>query len=135
MHDTGAALRGVAADMGAGQAQILAQELHQQRPRIDICRDGITVHNHGNLGHSGTLFNSEPRRCTAAQPANSVENHHMGHPGGGQPRPDRLPVRRDHPCTALAKIAKNSSASFLAVPLIRRWPSWASLPPIWASTL
>src|SRR5216683_1142499 len=37
--------------------------------------------------------------------------------------------------TALAKLAKNSSASFLAVPAIRRWPSWASLPPICASTL
>ena len=29
MHDAGAALRGVAADMGTGQPQILAQKLHQ----------------------------------------------------------------------------------------------------------
>ena len=36
MDDAGAALRGVAADMGAGQAQIFAQELHQQRARIDL---------------------------------------------------------------------------------------------------
>src|SRR4051812_23882027 len=39
-----------------------------------------------------------------------------------------------YPCTALAKLAKNSSASFLAEPLMRRCPSWASLPPICAST-
>ena len=40
VNDAGAALRGVASDMGAGQAQILPQELHQQRARIDIrgCR-------------------------------------------------------------------------------------------------
>ena len=38
MDDAGAALRGVAADMGAGEAQVLAQELHQQRARIDIAR-------------------------------------------------------------------------------------------------
>src|SRR5882757_11309983 len=29
MHDAGTALRGVAADMGAGQPQILAQKLHK----------------------------------------------------------------------------------------------------------
>ena len=58
--------------------------------------------------------------------------------------PDRLyglcstglgPTQHRLSLTALAKLAKNSSASFLAAPLIRRWPSWASLPPIWASTL
>ena len=38
MHDAGAALGGVAADMGAGQPQILAQELDQQRARLDIAR-------------------------------------------------------------------------------------------------
>jgi hypothetical protein len=31
MHDAGAALAGVAADMGAGQAEVFAQELNQQR--------------------------------------------------------------------------------------------------------
>src|ERR1700736_4375143 len=46
------ALRGIAADMGAGQPQVLAQELHQQRPGVDIGVDGVTVHNQGNLGHS-----------------------------------------------------------------------------------
>ena len=36
--------------------------------------------------------------------------------------------------TAAANFWKKSSAVFLAAPLIRRWPSWASLPPICAST-
>src|SRR5688572_9320224 len=35
---------------------------------------------------------------------------------------------------ALAKLVKNSSASFLAVLSMRRLPSWAILPPTWAST-
>ncbi len=38
MDDAGAALARVAADMGAGEAQILAQELHQKRARLDVCR-------------------------------------------------------------------------------------------------
>src|SRR5262249_11643168 len=34
MHDAGAALRGIAANMRAGQSQILAQELHQESARV-----------------------------------------------------------------------------------------------------
>jgi hypothetical protein len=45
--------------MGAGQAQILTQKLHQQGTGIDIGIDGITVHNQRNLGHS-TLSSSAP---------------------------------------------------------------------------
>ncbi len=30
--------------MGAGQPQILAQELHQQGARIDVTGDGFAVH-------------------------------------------------------------------------------------------
>src|SRR5258708_35830480 len=53
----------------------------------------------------------------------------------GPAKPDPL-ARNDatYPCTALAKLAKNSSASFLADPLMSRCPSCASLPPICAST-
>jgi hypothetical protein len=32
--------------MGAGQAEILPQELHQKRARIDVAGDGFTVHRH-----------------------------------------------------------------------------------------
>ena len=52
MHDAGAALRGVAADMGAGQPQVFAQKLDQQGTGIDIGVDGVAVHDQGNLGHS-----------------------------------------------------------------------------------
>ena len=38
MHDAGAALRRVAADMRAGQAEILAQELDEQRAGLDLPR-------------------------------------------------------------------------------------------------
>ena len=55
MHDAGAALRGVAADMGAGQPQIFAQKLHQQGTGVDIGVDGIAVHDQGNLGHQHSL--------------------------------------------------------------------------------
>ena len=66
MHDAGAALRGIAADMGPGQAQVLAQELHQQRAGVDIGVDGIAVHDKRNLGHSA-LSSSALLHCTAAQ--------------------------------------------------------------------
>ena len=144
MHDAGAALRGVAADMGAGQPQIFAQELHQQGAGVDIGGYGITVHDQGNLGHSA-LSSAALLHCTAAQSLKSFQGHNMGHPGNEQPQPRAWPDMADwtwtgtrlssQPCTALAKLAKNSSASFLAAPLISRCPSWASLPPICASTL
>src|SRR5216684_5549557 len=145
MHDAGAALRGVTADMGAGQPKIFAQKLHQQGAGVDIGVDGIAVHDQGNLGHSA-LSSSALLHCTAAQSLKSFQRHNMGHPGNEQPHLGAWPgmVRRsseelassgNQPCTALAKFAKNSSASFLAEPLISRCPSWASLPPICASTL
>src|SRR5262245_40619770 len=41
--------------MGAGQPQILAQELDQQGTGIDVGVDGIAVHDQGNLGHQHSL--------------------------------------------------------------------------------
>ena len=38
MHGAGAALRGVAADVGAGEAQVFADERDQQRARLDLGR-------------------------------------------------------------------------------------------------
>ena len=40
----GPALAGVAADVGAGELQLLAQEVDQERARIDRGRDLPTVH-------------------------------------------------------------------------------------------
>ena len=44
MDHAGAALAGVAADMGAGQIEIFAQEMHQQRAVLDVDRDRLAVH-------------------------------------------------------------------------------------------
>jgi hypothetical protein len=51
MDRAAAALAGVAADMGAGQAQVLAQELDEQRAPLDFAADRFAVHGHGNDGH------------------------------------------------------------------------------------
>ena len=49
--DAGAALAGVAADMGAGEAEMLAQELHQQGAVLDRAGHRLAVHRHGHGGH------------------------------------------------------------------------------------
>ena len=46
MHDACAALAGVAADMGACQPQVFAQELDQKGTGVDIRVNGIAVHDH-----------------------------------------------------------------------------------------
>ena len=44
MYDTGAALAGVATDMGAGQVQGLAQELRQQGARLGLAGFEFSVY-------------------------------------------------------------------------------------------
>ena len=41
--------------MGAGEPQVFAQQLHQQRARIDIGGDGFAVHRQGNGCHMRLL--------------------------------------------------------------------------------
>ena len=43
-------MRGLAADMGAGQLQVFADEMHQQRARFDEAFDLGAVHLHGDVG-------------------------------------------------------------------------------------
>jgi hypothetical protein len=43
MDDAGAALAGIAADMGAGQVQVFAQEMDEEGSVLNICRNGITI--------------------------------------------------------------------------------------------
>ena len=108
--------------------------------------DGVAVHDEGNLGHQYSLIcaaaarqNSRSRTFRTIIWASPAMGNLASHPSGTWHDMTLVAVRPGQPCTwpstALAKLAKNSSASFLAAPLIRRWPSWASLPPIWASTL
>jgi hypothetical protein len=61
MHDAGAALARVAADMGAGEAQGLAQELHQEGARFDVAADGFSVHRHAHQGHSLSFSDRQVR--------------------------------------------------------------------------
>ena len=46
MDDAGAALRRVAADMGAGQAELLPQQLNEKRAVLDLGRNRFPVHLH-----------------------------------------------------------------------------------------
>ena len=51
----GAAVAGVAADHGAGLAELLAQVLHQQHPGLDVVGDLRPVDGEVDLGH-GSAF-------------------------------------------------------------------------------
>src|SRR5215813_11173929 len=66
MHDAGTALRGVATHMGAGEPQVLAQELHQQRARIDVTGDGLAVHRQSDGGHERPPEESGQTPCFGA---------------------------------------------------------------------
>ena len=47
----GAALTGVAPDVRAGQAQVLAQEVDQEQARIDVSLARFAVDGHRDVGH------------------------------------------------------------------------------------
>ena len=79
----GAALAGVAADMGAGEAQVLAQELHEQRARVDVGGDGLTVHRQGNGGHGRV---PPPRRADEARPVRRASLRYRWTAGRGPAR-------------------------------------------------
>src|SRR3546814_5300554 len=53
VDDAGAALAGVAAHMGAGEAKLFTQKLNEQGARLDLTLRRLAVHRHGNGdGHS-----------------------------------------------------------------------------------
>ena len=55
MDDAGAALRGVAADMGAGKAEIFAQEMNQKRSVLGSAADPPPVHRQRYVRHESSL--------------------------------------------------------------------------------
>ena len=65
VHDAGAALRRVAADMRAGQAEMVAQELHEQRAVLDLPRYGPPVHGDGHIRHQVLPFHDLLAACAA----------------------------------------------------------------------
>ena len=58
-------MRGLAADMGAGQLQVLADEMHQQRARLDEAFDLGAVHLHGDVGFCHLVPLPQPARPAA----------------------------------------------------------------------
>src|SRR5258707_1392236 len=141
VHHAGAALRGIAADMGAGQAQVLAQELHQKGARVEVAGDGLAVHRHRDGGHGVPPRNPGQLPCFSRCPAEQAtergqiarilpclscwnKTNSWPHPRGRSRASGHQPA-----ATTVANFAKKSSAVFFAAELISRWPSWASLPP------
>jgi hypothetical protein len=51
VHDAGAALAGVAADMGSRKIEVIAQELDQQRAILDLDSNGLAVHRQFDCRH------------------------------------------------------------------------------------
>src|SRR5690606_25276317 len=56
MHDAGAALRGVAADMRSGKPEILTQEMYEQRPVLDRARYFPAIHYQRYVRHGSSLI-------------------------------------------------------------------------------
>ena len=52
MDDAGAALAGIASDMGAGETEVIAQQMHEQRSVFDIGRNRLAVDGQLHFGHS-----------------------------------------------------------------------------------
>ena len=55
MDDAGAALRCIAADMGAGQAEPLAQKVDQEHMRRHISRHAAAIHLQKQFRHTSFL--------------------------------------------------------------------------------
>jgi hypothetical protein len=63
VNRTGAALRGVTADVGAGQPQLLTDEVDEQGSRLDLCADRLAVHGHANChGHEAPPIGCFPTK-------------------------------------------------------------------------
>jgi hypothetical protein len=55
VYDAGAALAGVAADMGPGEVEVIPQELDQQRAVLDVDGNGLAVHRQFDCRHGTYL--------------------------------------------------------------------------------
>jgi len=52
MDDAGTALAGVAADMGSCKAEVVADEIDEQRPAFHVAGNLLAVYRHRNGGHA-----------------------------------------------------------------------------------
>ena len=138
----GAAMGGVAADMRAGEAEVLAQVVDEQRPRLDGGRHRLAVDRHADIGegHVGPFQDVARAKARLERP----RGHDAGHlgaifgraaavrggrsdrgRGGGRPsegRPDRARTRRTEAAASLA-------SSAVAATLVRPIAQVATLPP------
>src|SRR5437879_8637128 len=72
-HDgTGAALAGIASDMRACQAQLVAQEVHEQHTRVDGRFANLAVDGHRNLRHELSSWGETDRKSTRLNPVTDV---------------------------------------------------------------
>src|SRR5205814_2407409 len=76
-HRAGAAYAMLAADMAAGEAERLAQEVDQRHARLDAFGNRLAVHRHAHIGHAhargsmswpATRRSSTPARCFFTAP-------------------------------------------------------------------
>lgn len=66
VNRTGTTLRGVATDVGSGQTQRIADEVHQQQARFHFGADGFSVDGHGKPDwHGFSLLGGEGRQQPA----------------------------------------------------------------------
>src|SRR5262249_49129110 len=69
VDDARAALAGVAADMRAGESELVAQEIDEQRAVLGIDRYRLPVHLHGNGCHGSTLMDGDAESFGIPLPA------------------------------------------------------------------
>src|SRR6056297_1855546 len=149
MHHAGPALGRVAANMGAGHAQIFAQEIGQERVALHLAGDGFPVHRYRYVCHQTPPVKLSKIGCISDAAA-SQDTSFLNQPffcsppswaaadvsGAAPSSPVSGPVSSSFcgPSTTFWKLVKNWSAIFLANPSMPRLPNCASLPPTLAST-
>src|SRR5690606_5035911 len=97
MHDAGAALARIATYMGTGEVEILAQELAEERARIDVGGYGFPVHGQGHGCPRKDLPLVDVRQNRAGRGALRFRPSRTCEPGPDGPRPAHryaLPVLR-----------------------------------------
>ena len=108
-HHAGAAVAGVAAPVGAGQAELVAQEVHQQQPALDLPGDLGAVDGHRHLHVTLPFRSGDAGDGACAAPAGSARRPgaacsprcRAGRSAGfAAPRPRARRPRRTAPRTA-----------------------------------
>ena len=81
-HRTGPALTGVAPDVHAGQIELLPQKMHQQQPRLHLCRPPLPVHRDRYARHGATILPRRPCASSRSETDADAERGNEGETGG-----------------------------------------------------